>query len=160
MKFPDRFYTGCRNRTIMNPALLYRGDSGSSWSFEGRVEDYNFEKQTRNFNRLQEVLEENGTKLLYVAASHSPGDRGINHRFAAVAEDGSLLWYKYVAYVAQGGQNHVFVAGYRLSLSLFLALSPKKQTALLSNSKSAIKKAFSYDPGVLNRWDDTAKLWS
>lgn len=164
VKFPDRFATGYLSRTIPNPArtIDYRhsvGDPGVS-TFEGCVEDYDFEKQTDNFNRLQAVLAANGTRFLYVAASHSPGDRGVNHRFAACAENGSLMWYKYVSYVAQGGQNHVFVARKRISTSAFLALNAQQQAALLLDSRSAIRDAFQHQPTLLKQLDDTRKLWS
>lgn len=155
--FPTRFATGIRQVTIPNPAALNR-NSGTGRVFEGLCSDYDFEKQTTNYRRLREVLRANGTDFLYVASSHQRGDLHTNHRFVACAADGSLLWNKYVAFVAQGGQNHVYVGGMRIKVSIFLKLKADEQRALLSNSRSAIDAMF--DTAKVRWVNEDKQLWN
>jgi hypothetical protein len=76
-------------------------------------------------------------------------------------KDGSLLWNKYVAYSAQGAQNHVYVAGMRIKVSIFLHLLDYEQDALLSNSKKKIEKAFGPDHATRLKWlDESETLWN
>jgi hypothetical protein len=166
--FPTRFATGIRQVTIPNPAWLHRSTNEYGWfgrrrvgeakTFEGLCSDYDFKKQTENYNRLRAVLLENGTDFLYVASAQYRGDLHTNHRFVACAADGSLLWHKYVGFVAQGGQNHVFVGGMRIKVSIFLKLTKAEQRALLSNSKSAIDAHFD---AKKRRWvNEDKQLWN
>jgi hypothetical protein len=154
--FPTRLLTGIRNRTILNPAL-YDTMCPTQKSYQGRVEGYDFEKQAENFAKLDAVLRANGSRLAYVAASHSKGDLHTNHRFAVASECGKLMWYKYVAYVAQGGQNHVFVGGLRVRLSLFLNLTADEQTVLLSGN---FLTRLCFTPERLKYLDESNTLWS
>lgn len=166
--FPTRFATGIRQLTIPNPARLHRSTNEYGWfgrlrhgnakTFEGLCSEYSFEKQTKNFKRLQAVLRANGTDFLYVASAHYRGDLHTNHRFVACAADGSLLWNKYVGFVAQGGQNHVYVGGMRIKVSIFLKLTPPEQRALLSNSRSAIDSHF--DAKKLRWMNEDKTLWN
>jgi len=166
--FPVRFATGIRQITIPNPAWLHRSTNenglfgrrrhGEAKTFEGLCSNYNFEKQAENFKRLRAVLRENGTDFLYVASAHYKGDLHTNHRFVACAADGSLLWNKYVSFVAQGGQNHVYVGGMRIKVSIFLKLSKGEQRALLSNSRSAIDSHF--DAAKLRWVNEDKTLWN
>lgn len=135
--FPKRFATGIRRVTVPNPAYLHRNDPTAK-VFEGRTANYDFKKQTNNYTALEAVLRDFGTRFLYVASAQYKGDLHTNHRFVAVAEDGSLLWHKYVGFVAQGGQNHVFVGGMRIKVSIFLKLNKEEQQALLSNNTTII----------------------
>ena len=171
MKFPNRFYTGIRNTTIPNPADLHRdfkylhlspmsGENNETVIFEGLCSDYNFRLQTDNYMDLRRILRRNGTDFLYVAAARYMGDQR-NHRFVACAKNGSLLWNKYVAYSAQGGQNHVYVAGMRIKVSLFLTLIDSQQDALLSHSMKKIEKAFGPDyKAKLKFLDESKQLWN
>jgi hypothetical protein len=152
MNFPARFYTGIRNTTIPNPAVLYSG----ARTFQGLCSDYDFERQTDNFNALRQVLLANGTDFLYVAAAHYKGDLHTNHRFVACSADGRLMWNKYVAHVAQGGQNHVFVNGMRIKVSVFLRRTPVEQTALLTGRN--VNQIF--DAGLLGYLDEAGELWN
>lgn len=165
--FPTRFATGIRQVTIPNPAALYSRPASGRWgsprpdnarTFEGLCSEYNFEKQTDNFKRLQAVLRANGTDFLYVASAHYRGDLHTNHRFVACAADGSLLWHKYVGFVAQGGQNHVFVGGMRIKVSIFLKLRADEQRALLSNSRSLI--AATFETKKLRWMNEDKTLWN
>jgi len=155
--FPTRFYTGVRQVTVPNPAHLHRNDP-TARTFEGLCSEYNFEKQTENFQRLQEVLIENGTRFLYVASAHYKGDLHTNHRFDAVAENGSLLWHKYVGHVAQGGQNHVFVGGMRIKVSIFLERTKAEQRALLSGERLLINLVF--DESRMRFMNEDKTLWN
>ncbi len=155
--FPTRFATGIRQVTIPNPAYIHRNNP-TAHTYEGLCSNYDFEKQTDNFKRLQAVLRENGTDFLFVAAAHYRGDLHTNHRFVACSADGSLLWDKYVGFVAQGGQNHVFVGGMRVKVSIFLRLSKDEQRALLSNSRSAIDALF--DAAKLRWVNEDKTLWN
>jgi len=170
MKFPARFRTGIRNTTIPNPAQLHqtavatpRGwpmRLGAAETFEGLCVDYNFRLQMGNYLALRCILRRNGTDFLYVAAARYMGDQR-NHRFVACVKDGSLLWNKYVAYSAQGGQNHVYVSGMRIKTSIFLTLTDHEQDALLSNSKSKIEKAFgSNHVARLKFLNEADQLWN
>ena len=169
MDFPTRFRTGVRNTTIVNPAWLHKNFNDNEHgaircltqpvtTFEGQCSDYNFRQQTKNFKALQAVLKRNGTDFLYVAAASYTGDVK-NHRFVACSADGSLLWNKYVGYIAQGGQNHVYVSGMRIKVSVFLSQPEYKQNALLSNSKLMLMSAFgtNFDFKTL---DESSDLWS
>ncbi len=167
MNFPERFYTGIRNTSIPNPAVLYSTPASGlrgtprpegARTFQGLCSDYNFERQTKNFKALQRVLVANGTDFLYVASAHYKGDLHTNHRFVACSADGRLMWNKYVAHVAQGGQNHVFVAGMRIKTSIFLGLRPIEQAALLSGNKAII--ALTFEPKRMKWLDETDTLWN
>jgi len=155
--FPTRFATGIRQVTIPNPANLHRNDP-TARTFEGLCSEYDFKLQTTNFRRLREVLRANGTDFLYVASALYKGDLHTNHRFVACAADGSLLWHKYVGFVAQGGQNHVFVGGMRIKVSIFLELKADEQRALLSNSVSACQALF--DAAKVRRMNEDKTLWN
>ncbi len=162
MTFPNRFIVTSSGREIPNPAALCVTGNGyeNATQFEGRCDDYNFERQAVNFSNLQKVLVANGTKFGPIAAAHYKGDLHTNHRFVAAAENGNLFWYKYVAYVAQGGQNHVYVAGRRIKVSVFLGLTSEQQTALLSGSESAILLSFNGDERRVKYLDEINDLWS
>lgn len=155
--FPARFYTGVRNTTIPNPAALERNNP-TARTFEGLCSEYDFEKQTENYHRLREVLRTNGTDFLYIASAHYRGDLHTNHRFVACSADGRLLWNKYVAFVAQGGQNHVYVAGMRIKVSVFLKLKSYEQRALLSGSRSTILAKM--DPAKMRYLNEAGDLWN
>lgn len=169
MNFPTRFFTGIRNITIPNPAWLHRSTNevsylgrrrhGEAKTFEGRCEDYNFDRQAENYIRLRNVLRKFGTDFLYVAAAKYTGDLHTNHRFVACSADGSLLWHKYVGFVAQSGQNHVFVGGKRIKVSIFLGLNEEQQMALLSGSESRIQQAFVNGP-KLSYINEDRTLWN
>lgn len=168
--FPTRFATGIRQVTIPNPAALYSTPASGRWgtprpdnarTFEGLCSQYDFEKQTDNFKRLQAVLRENGTDFLYVASAHYRGDLHTNHRFVACAADGSLLWNKYVGFVAQSGQNHVYVGGMRIKVSIFLGLTKAQQSALLSGSMHRIAQVFDTKwPGGIHGLNEDKTLWN
>ncbi len=160
--FPNRLIVTESGRSVPNPAVVCVTGNGyeNATQFEGHCDDYNFERQAINFSNLQKVLVANGTKFGPIASAHYKGDLHTNHRFVAAAEDGSLFWYKYVAYVAQGGQNHVYVAGRRIKVSVFLNLPDYKQTALLSNSKLMLMSAFGSQLQQLNWLDEIDQLWS
>jgi hypothetical protein len=157
MKFPTRFYTGIRKTTIPNPAWLHSCDGKT---FEGLCSEYDFSRQKDNYDQLRLILQRNGTDFLYVAAAKFEGDLHTNHRFVATAADGSLVWNKYVAYVAQGAQNHVYVGGMRIKTSMFLHQQPHRQDALLTGSRSKIELAFKDSPGQLKYIDETDTLWN
>jgi hypothetical protein len=170
MNFPARFYTGVRNTTIPNPAWLHRTQTTTvdGWplrevgteaeTFEGLCSEYDFEKQTTNFRRLREVLRANGTDFLYVASAHYRGDLHTNHRFVACSADGSLLWNKYVGFVAQGGQNHVYVAGMRIKVSVFLNLKSYEQRALLGGHRADILAKM--NPDKMRYLNEDKTLWN
>lgn len=168
MKFPTRFATGVRNTTVVNPAWLHRTHTSNEYgrlrdfsvpvdTFEGLCSEYDFGLQSRNFKALQDVLHRHGTDFLYVAAARYKGNVR-NHRFVACSADGSLVWNKYVGFAAQGGQNHVYVAGMRIKVSVFLGLKKTEQNALLSGSKRKIDSAIgSRKIGWMN---EDGELWN
>ncbi len=169
MDFPQRFRTGVRNTTIVNPAWLHENFDSNEYgaircmgttaeTFQGLCSDYDFRLQTKNFKALQEILKRNGTDFLYVAAARYMGDVR-NHRFVACSADGSLVWNKYVGYIAQGGQNHIYVSGMRIKVSVFLGLSDYKQDALLSGSKLMRMSAFGTQFNF-KTLDESADLWN
>jgi hypothetical protein len=146
--YPKRFYTGIRNTTIPNPAILHQGDVGAK-VFEGQVEDYDFRFQRRNFSKLQAVLLANGTSMGPIAAAEFTGYYGYEYAqkpmrqvcFVACARDGSLMWWKYAANSSAGNQNEVFVGGKKMHLSTFLSLPDNKQRALLGGNPSIMAVA-------------------
>ena len=156
MTFPDRIHTGYKDRTIPNPALLgARGGSRYSrqtdWGeyknrrevHQGPISGYNFRKQTANKDKLEAVLAQHDIKFTDVAGILYDGDRGYNQRFVVLTTHPKVLWYKYVGYIAQSGQNHLFIHGRRIKVSLFLGLREEEQAALVSGSDSEIKYYFS-----------------
>lgn len=154
---PERIPTGVRATTIPNPAILHETTPGAT-VFQGSSAKYNFKRQTGNYDALRKVLLANGTDFGVIAASEAPGDLHMNHRFVVRSKNGKLLWNKYVAYVAQGGQNHVYVAGMRIKVSVFLKLKPKQQAVLLTGDQALIKKAFS--PDTLKYVNEADSLWN
>ncbi len=164
MLFPARFQTGVRNTTVPNPAQLH-SKNPKAYVFEGLASEYDFRKQLENYAKLEAVLQANGRSFLWVAGAYYPAVRNWvhfppanNHRFNAVADDGSLLWHKYVGMEPMGGQNHVFVAGMRIKVSMFLELNAQQQTALLENSRYQIAREFT--PQKLKWLDEANELWS
>lgn len=142
MELPTHFKIGIGRRQVPNAALKHVGKPGTVSTFQGLVGDYDFAKQKKNFDTLSEVLSCNGDWMTFVAAAHFKGDLHINHRFDVLTESGNLIWHKYVGYVAQSGQNHVFVGGMAIKLSVFLALNSTEQRTLLSGSKLWINLIF------------------
>ena len=153
---PDRFHTGIRNTTVPNPAVIYQ-NGGKTRTFAGKVEDYDFKRQTKNYLALKKVLENCGKKFSYVAAAQYGGDLHTNHRFDVLTEDGSVLWHKYVGFAAQSGQNHLFMHGMRIKVSRFLSLEEPRQRALLSGSGIWIGLVFT--PKELDYINEADKLW-
>ena len=153
----DRFRTGVRDTTIPCPASLHRGEPGAK-VFRGPSVTYNFEKQTENYLKLRRVLMTYGKDFNQVSSAHYRGDLHTNHRFVVTTVDGSLLWNKYVGFVAQGGQNHVYVAGRRIKVSNFLGLKPAEQRALLSGKEDEIAAVFSVTQ--LRYLDEARALWN
>ena len=153
---PDRIHTGVRGVTIPNPAIWAAQRYREVTSFEGDVRNYCFERQAVNFSNLQGVLRYHNKDFDQVAAAHYKGDLHRNHRFVVTTRDGSLLWYKYVGFVAQGGQNHVFVAGMRVKVSRFLGYSPAMQGALLRGDIDLVKASNEWEP----HHDETGSLWN
>jgi hypothetical protein len=153
---PNRIPTGVKNQTVPNPAKLWDG-MGDSRVFEGLASDYDFEKQTENFERLSAVLAANGTYFTKVAAAHYDGNEHTNHRFNVLTENGALMWHKYVGMAAQSGQNHVFVAGMRIKVSIFLAMDEKEQRILLSGDKVLVTLVM--EPDRLKYINEAGTLW-
>jgi hypothetical protein len=153
---PNRIPTGVRNTTIPNPVVVALREYSNVTSFEGSVAKYRFERQAVNFSNLQGVLRYHNKDFDQVAAVHYKGDLGINHRFVVTTRDGSLLWYKYVGFAAQSGQNHVFVAGMRIKVSRFLGYSPAMQGALLRGDADLAKSNAEWRPG----YNENGSLWN
>jgi hypothetical protein len=155
--FPQRISIGIRSKTIPNPALEYKSDKKAT-VFQGKVANYNFKKQQENFLKLQAVLAANGTTLDTITSARYVGDRGENTKFVAVSADGKLMWYKYVGFIAQSGQNHVFVCGMRIKLSYFLEMAENEQRALLSGDKMWAWLVLGNDR--VKRLDEDGTLWN
>jgi hypothetical protein len=160
MYYPIRFQTGVKSTTVPNPAVRYAAANraGTARTYQGPVDDYNFERQADNFRRLREVLQADCRDFQNVHAAHYRGDLHTNHRFVVTTNDDSLLWHKYVGFVAQSGQNHVFVAGRRIKVSRFLELQPHQQRVLLSGTEFIIKSVF--DATHLKLLDEAGTLWN
>lgn len=154
---PARFAVPFAKRTIANPAQNVEG-SAVVRKYEGLAADYDFERQTANFKALKEVLEANGDQFQHVASLHYLGDVHTNHKFVATTQSGNLMWYKYVGFAAQSGQNHVFVSGYRIKVTVFLNLKPEEQRVLLSGTKAWIMLCFSDEQ--LKYMDESETLWN
>lgn len=151
-----RIPTGYKARTIQNPLFL----SGYN-DLKTQVADvmlYDWKKQKANFDSLANILKEYGHPLETVASARYKGDRGENHRFVAADATGKVLWYKYVGYVAQGGQNHLWLHGFRIKVSSFLRLNPAKQNALVQGDPAHIALVFTEkELKILN---DSTVLWN
>jgi hypothetical protein len=161
---PDRIRTGYKDRTIPNPAGL-AGQStwfgvfeNSREVYQGPVSGYNFRKQAENFIKLKNVLEANGIKFTAVSGLLYNGDRGYNQRFVVLTSHPAILWYKYVGFIAQSGQNHIFIHGRRIKVSLFLAQLPEVQTALLHNRMDEVDMLVK--DGHLKWLDESAAYWN
>lgn len=153
---PHRFRTGYKNTTIPNPARLnnYLGMR----NFEGDVVGYNFEKQADNFRQLQEVLNPNGIHFTTIASTHYTGDCHTNHRFVVLTDNPAVIWVKYVGYAAQGGQNHLYIHGRRIKVSVLLRCTPEQQTALLHNNERQL--AYEFTPDRLRLINESGTLWN
>lgn len=110
--------------------------------YDGLVKGYDFEMQKKNYDLMEAALKESGMTFKYISSARFPGDIGTNHRFVCVSKDGSVVWHKYVAHSAQGGQNHIFVGGIKCKVSTFLSISNEKRRALLSNDRVIINLVF------------------
>ena len=163
MTFSDRIHIGYKDRTIPRPALLantstHFGDFRNSREvYQGPVSGYNFRKQTANKDKLVEELAPHGVHFTEVSGLLYDGDRGYNQRFLVLTNHPKVMWYKYVGFIAQSGQNHLFIHGRRIKVSLFLSLTDDEQAALLSGSESEIKYYFSGKK--LEYLDEAGRYW-
>jgi hypothetical protein len=153
---PERIRTGYRETTVPNPANLFSGIDTAE-TFQGDASKYNFLKQTQNFKVLQSILERNGDGFTKISAAKYKGDLHINHRFDVLTESGKILWHKYVGHAAQSGQNHIFIHGRRLKISVFMKLDPDQQDCLVRNDEFMIGKMFT--PAKLQNIDEAGGLW-
>lgn len=153
---PARIPVGIRKVTIPNPALLFQREIGSR-VFSGLATDYDFEKQTDNYLKLRRVLQDNNMDFAEVAAAHYKGYEHTNHRFVVTTNSGRLLWHKYVGMAAQSGQNHVFVGGMRIKVSIFLVLTALEQDALLSGDTAQIERVIT--PKRARWMNEDKTLW-
>lgn len=153
---PGRIATGFRRTTVPNPAVLFNG-AEDSVVFQGPVAEYDFLKQTDNFISLQAVLMRNGDEFTQIASAKYKGDLHINHRFDVLTKSGKVLWHKYVGHAAQSGQNHIFIHGRRLKISMFLKLDPDQQDCLVQNDEFMIPHLFT--PAKLRSLDESGGLW-
>jgi len=161
---PNRIRTGYKDRTIPAPAQL--AGTETVWgsfatyraAYEGAAKGYDFLKQTQNFNGLRTALERNGIKFTEVSAILYDGDRGYNQRFVALTSNPGVLWYKYVGFIAQSGQNHIFIHGKRIKVSYFLAQPPAVQDALLHNDMDEVDRLVK--PGHLKWLDEAGAYWN
>lgn len=158
---PNRIPVNIRNITIPNPALLYQRDTDpSTQTFQGLTEYYDFKRQTKNYQELSKVLKDNNIEFQYVASAQyrNKRHRANHHRFVVTTKCNTVVWHKYVANHPQSGQNHLFLSGIRIKVSVFLSLSKDKQNALLSGDKVFVKLYF--DPKELKYLDETDLIWS
>jgi len=153
---PNRIPTGLRNTTIPNPVDL-KGKRGYRNAYQGSVDGYDFLKQRQNFEDLQARLAESGEMLVEVAGVMYDGDNGYNHRFVATNKSGTIVWHKYVGYAAQSGQNHVFIHGRRIKVSVFLKLGLGERHALISGKEDFINKVFTKKR--MSFLDEAGSLW-
>jgi len=93
-------------------------------------------------------------QLTQVAGLMYDGDRGYNHRLVASNDTGTVIWHKYVGFIAQSGQNHVFIHGMRIKVSMFLRMKKTQQAALLAGDKTRIKAL------GLGHYDEQGTLWN
>lgn len=160
----DRIRTGYKDRTIPNPAGLagqstWFGEFRNSREvFQGPAEKYNFRKQAENFIKLKNVLERNGIKFTLASGLLYDGDRGYNQRFVVLTDKPGILWYKYVGFIAQSGQNHIFIHGKRIKVSYFLAQPPGVQDALLHNDMDEVDRLVK--PGHVKWLDEAGAYWN
>lgn len=154
MTLPARIPTGYKGRTIPNPQFL---SYLATETYQGPAADYNFRKQTANKDKLVAALAQHGIQFTEVSSLIYTGDRGYNQRFVVMTTHPAVMWYKYVGFIAQSGQNHLFIHGRRIKVSLFLGLREEEQAALVSGSESEIKYYFSGKK--LELLDEAGQFW-
>lgn len=154
--FANRIRTGFKDRTIPNPSTL--SYSGLREVYEGPVSGYDFKKQKANFVKLENALFDAGVQFTEVSGIVYDGDCGYNHRFVVLTNRENVLWYKYVGYAAQGGQNHMFIHGCRIKVSIFLSESADVRRALLDNRLDDVDRLTK--PGHLDYINESKDLWS
>ncbi len=134
--YPARFPTGIRKTTITNPAQGHLLFDQNISVYEGDVAGFDFEKQKNNFQKLEAVLNENGTGLSTIHVAIFGGyDRKKFVRFVALTANGMLTWEKYENGWKKAGQNYVYTAGRKIRLSEFLSLEKSQQRGLLSGDQ-------------------------
>ena len=162
MNFPSRILVGRGNKTIPNPAILFADKDAVV--YEGPVSGYDFKRQKKNYEKLEAILNSYGSTLEHIASARYKGSRGENTRFIVSTSDKRLMWYKYVGHSELSGQNHVFIAGMRIKLSIFikdggwLSLTTRERDALMTGDRLFVKLILS-EKRV--RWlDEINQLWS
>jgi hypothetical protein len=77
-----------------------------------------------------------------------------------LTDDPKVLWVKYVGYSAQSGQNHLYIHGRRIKVSVLLKCTPEQQTALLHNDEGLLAVALQCESDWLKRVDESGTLWN
>lgn len=153
MQLPVRIRTGYKNRTIPNPNRVPFGTyEDPNDKYQGLVEGYDFRHQNSNYLKLKKALKKFGVSFTKVTGMTSKGDTGRNHRFIVLTDNKAILWYKYVGYAAQSGQNHLYLHGRRVKVSCFLNAETEVQRALVTNvipAKLATKVEYLDESGTL-----------
>ena len=139
-----RIPTGVRNTTVIDPSSFDK-ITARRWkdleTYSGSPSGIHLGNvQERNYDALSDALQRNGKKFNYVGYASYTGAPAYNTRtgnaptltrFVMTAP--GFVWEKYEGDTAGGGQNRVYVAGQAMKLTSFLALSPKKQDALIQS---------------------------
>lgn len=126
---PERIPTGIRNSTISNPGHLnYMGKS-----YNLPVEEFDFQKQTDKYNKIQEILKRSNTKLSEIGAYQYP--RSNLFTFVAVSDNDKFVWQKYESGTSGAGQNFVFVAGRKMKTTTFITLPEHTQDLLMDGDQ-------------------------
>ena len=78
------------------------------FSYAGPIEDYNFGRQQKNYDDIQNILEPYNKKLTYIYVGRFMGDRRPKTVFLAHNEDKSVWWRKYESNAEGSGQNYIY----------------------------------------------------
>ncbi len=115
----DKFIKLTDKVRILNPC--YNSDVSS---FFGEVDNFNFEKQTQNYERLKKILARFNIhfELIWEGKFRNEEDK-IYSRFLVKSACGRIFWRKYYGMSVGSGQNFMYIDGRKVKTTKILKAS-------------------------------------
>ena len=112
----DKFIKLTDKVRILNPC--YNCDVSS---FYGEVNNFNFEKQTQNYERLKEILGRYNMhfNLIWEGKFHNEENK-VYSRFLVRSACGRIFWRKYYGMSVGSGQNFLYIGGKKVKTTKIL----------------------------------------
>lgn len=112
---------------IINPCF-----SADVETYQGPLNDYNFEKQTNNYQKLVDIFNRYNIHFDYIWAAKFINECGnIISRFVVKSNCGRIYWRKYNSISQGSGQNYVYIDTQRFKTTKIIVLTDQELDNLL-----------------------------